>query len=425
MELMDAKQIRRKPLDDEGDIAKPDRLEAIAMRRLVAARGYWLSPMHANTPVPRLEGKELVIDIALAHSTAPVVSKFESCKSVLERIDNPGQKRASYPGRTSLSTHDTLVNQKALASHERLTATERDAMERNKEERRKTEIEDKARRMREVEAELLPQLTEEDKARNLAKAKRAKAKADAYQAEQDRLKAKREAAIAAKRGMTLAQREEEDLRRKREQSRARRAKAKAALAAERALLAPPAPAPAPVVLEVVPAPAPKVETNKRGRPKAVAPLSLEPSVQLVPAIDEAYATPLHEIIAKCVHERVVAWRIYERKVGRTITEQAEAEAKQDIEASIMAKSNEEADYLYKWMERRIIHARTAAIIRREKRRGNINDDTAMQVRAAINPMTAKRLAVAELTPEEQADRRRAKQAEYKQNRRKRLKEGRA
>ena len=413
MQLMDAKQMRRKPLDDEGDIAKPDRLEAIAMRRLVAARGYWLSPMHRDTPVPRLEGKELVIDIALAHSTAPVVSKFESCKSVLERIDNPGQKRASYPGRSSLSTHDTLVNQKALASHERLTSTERDAMERNKEERRKAEIEDKARRMREMEAELLPQLSEEDKARNLAKAKRAKAKAAAYQAEQDRLKAKREAAIAAKRGMTLAQREEEDLRRKREQSRARRAKAKAALAAERALLAPPAP----VVVEVVAKPAPKVVTSKRGRPKTVAPLSLEPTVQLVPAIDEAYATPLHDIIAKCVHERVVAWRIYERKVGRTITEQAEAEAKQDIEASIMAKSNEEADYLYKWMERRIIHARTATIIRREKRRGNINDDTAMQVRAAINPMTAKRLAIEQLTPEEQADRRRAKQAEYKRNRR--------
>lgn len=416
MELMDAKQMRRKPLDDEGDIAKPDRLEAIAMRRLVAARGYWLSPMHANTPVPRLEGKELLLDISQAHSTAPVVTKFESCKSVLERIDNPGQKRASYPGRTSLSTHDTLVNQKALASHERLTATERAAMERTKEERRKAEIEDKARRMREMEAELLPQLTEEDKARNIAKAKRVRAKAAAHQAEQDRLKAKREAAIAAKRGMTLAQREEEDLRRKREQSRARRAKAKAALEAERALV--PAPAPAPVVLEVVTAPAPKVKTSKRGRPKAVAPLSLEPSVQLVPAIDEAYATPLHEIIAKCVHERMAAWRTYERKVGRTITEQAEAEAKEVIEASIMAKSNEEADHLYKWMERRIIHARTSAIIRREKRRGNINDDTAMQVRAAINPLTAKRLAIEQLTPEEQADRRRAKQAEYKQNRRK-------
>lgn len=413
MELMDAKQMRRRPLDDEGEIAKPDRLEAIAMRRLVAARGYWLSPMHANTPVPKLEGKELLLDISQAHSTAPMVSKFESCKSVLERIDNPGQKRVSYPGRSSLSTHDTLVNQKAMANHERLTSAEREVMERSKEERRKAKIEDKARRMREVEAELLPQLTEEDKARNLVKAKRVRAKAAAHQAEQDRLKAKREAAIAAKRGMTPAQREEEDLRRKREQSRARRAKAKAALEAERALV----PAPAPVVLEVVAKPAPKVETSKRGRPKAVAPLSLEPSVQLEPAIDEAYATPLHDIIAKCVHERMMAWRTYERKVGRTITEQAETEAKQDIEASIMALLNEEADYLYKWMERRIIHARCSAIIRREKRRGNINDDTAMQVRAAINPLTAKRLAIKQLTPEEQADRRLAKQAEYKRNRR--------
>lgn len=414
MELMDAKQVRRRPLDDEGEIAKPDRLEAIAMRRLVAARGYWLSPMHATVPVPMLDGKELLLDITEAHSTAPCVSKFDRGRTVLERIDNPGQKRVSYPGRTSLSTHDTKVNQKAMANHERLSSAEREVMERSKEERRKTEIEDKARRMREVEAELLPQLTVEDKARNLAKAERVKAKAAAYQAEQDRLKAKREAAVEAKRGMTLAQREEEDLRRKREQSRDRRAKAKAALAAERALV----PAPAPVVLEVVTEPAPKVETSKRGRPKAVSPLSLEPSVQLVPAIDEAYATPLHEIIAKCVHERMAAWRTYERKVGRTITEQAEAEAKEVIEASLMAKSNEEADHLYKWMERRIIHARTSAIIRREKRRGNINDDTAMQVRAAINPLTAKRLTIKQLTPEEQADRRRAKQAEYKQNRRK-------
>lgn len=406
MELIDAKQMRRKPTDDEGDIARPDRLEALAMRRLVAARGYWLSPMHRDTPVPRLEGKELMLDISQAHSTAPIVSKFESCLSVLERIDNPGQKRAPNQKRSSISSYDTQVNQRALASHERLTSTERDAMERNKEERRKAEIEDKARRMREMEAELLPQLSEEDKARNLAKAKRIRAKAAAHAAEQDRLKAKREAAIEAKRGMTPAQREEADLRRKREQSRERRAKAKAALEAERALV------PAPVVVEVV-----AKQTTKRGRPRALAPLNLEPSVQLVPAIDEAYATPLHDIIAKCVHERMVAWRIYERKVGRTITEQAEAEARQDIEASIMAKSNEEPDYLYKWMERRIIHARTATIIRREKRRGNINDDTAMQVRAAINPLTAKRLAIEQLTPEQQADRRRAKQAEYKRNRR--------
>ena len=186
MELMDAKQMRRKPLDDECDIAKPDRLEAIAMRRLVAARGYWLSPMHANTPVPRLEGKELVIDISQAHSKAPVVTKFESCLSVLERIDNPGQKRASHSGRTSLSTHDTLVNQRALASHERLTSSERAAMERSKKERRKAEIEDKARRMREVEAELLPQLIVEDKARNIAKTKQAEYKQNRRKKEQNR-----------------------------------------------------------------------------------------------------------------------------------------------------------------------------------------------------------------------------------------------
>ena len=403
---MDAKQMRRRPLDDEGDIARPDRLEALAMRRIVLERGYWLSPMHATTPLPRLDGKELTIDISQAHSTAPIVSKFETGKNVLDRIDNPGQKRG-----TSTSSHDVQANQRALASHERLSSAEREVMERSKEERRKTEIEDKARRMREIEVELLPQLTEEDKARNLAKAKRIKAKADKQAAEQKRLKDLRDKAVEAKRGMSPTQREEADLKRKREQSRERRAKAKAALAAERALL------PAPVVVApVVQAPAPKV--CKRGRPRVVAPLNLEPTVQLVPALEEAYATPLHDIIAKCVHERVVAWRIYERKVGRLITEEAEAEVKQDIEASIMAKSNEQPDYLYKWMERRIMHTRSAAIIKREKRRGNLDSETAMQVRAAINPMTAKRLAVAALTPEQQADRRRAKQAEYKRNRRK-------
>jgi hypothetical protein len=360
--------------------------------------------MHANTPVPKLEGKELVLDISQAHSTAPIVSKFESCLSVLERIDNPGKKRGST------SSYDTQVNQRALASHERLTSAEREVMERSKEERRKTEIEDKARRMREIEVELLPQLSEEEKARNLAKANRIKAKAAEYEAEQKRLKDLRDKAVEAKRGMTPTQREEADLRRKREQSRARRAKAKAALAAERAVV------PAPVV-EAPVVQAPVVKPGKKGRPRVVAPLNLEPTVQQVPAIDEAYATPLHDIIAKCVHERLVGWRIYERKVGRTITEQAEVQARQDIEASIMAKSNEQPDYLYKWMERRIIHTRSAAIIKREKRRGNLDSETAMQVRAAINPMTAKRLALEELTPEEKADRRRAQQAEYKRTRR--------
>ena len=111
---MNAKQMRRKPLDDEGDIARPDRLEALAMRRLVAARGYWLSPMHATTPLPRLDGKELTIDISQAHSTAPIVSRFDTGKNVLNRIDNPGQKRGST------SSYDTQVNQRAVASHERL-----------------------------------------------------------------------------------------------------------------------------------------------------------------------------------------------------------------------------------------------------------------------------------------------------------------
>ena len=386
---MDAKQMRRRPLDDEGDIARPDRLEALAMRRIVLERGYWLSPMNATVPLPKPDSKARELDITQAHSTAPAVSRFLTGKSVLDRIDNPGQKR-----NLSTSNHDKYTNKTALMQHERLTHAEREVMERSKEERRKTEIEDKARRMREVEVELLPQLTEEEKARNLAKANRIKAKAAKHEAEQKRLKDLRDKAVAAKRGMTPTQREEADLKRKREQSRERRAKAKAALAAERALL------PAPVVAPVV------------------AVLNLEPTAHLVSAAEEALATPLHLILKQVLNDRMGAWQRYCRKIGKPITPESQAEQEQVIEKVLMANINENANYLYQWLEKRIIHARSAVIIRREKRRGNLDSETAQQARAAINPLTAKQQAIKALTPEEKADRRRAQNAVYRSNRRK-------
>ena len=386
---MDAKQMRRRPLDDEGDIARPDRLEALAMRRIVLERGYWLSPMHATVPLPKLDSKARELDITQAHSTAPVVSRFLTGKSVLDRIDNPGQKR-----NISTSNYDKQANQIALASHERLTSAEREVMERSKEERRKTEIEDKARRMREIEVELLPQLTEEEKARNLANANRIKAKAAKHEAEQKRLKDLRDKAIEAKRGMSPTQREEADLQRKRDKSRERRAKAKAALAAERALL------PAPVVAPVV------------------AVLNLEPTEHLVSAAEEAFATPLHLILKQVLDDRVGAWQRYCRKISRPITPESQAEQEQVIEQVLMANVNENPNYLYQWLERRIIHARSAVIIKREKRRGNLDESNAAEARAAINPMAAKQLAIKALTSEEKADRRRAQNAVYRSNRRK-------
>jgi hypothetical protein len=393
---MNAKQMRRKPLDDEGDIARPDRLEALAMRRLVAARGYWLSPMHANTPVPKLEGKELVLDISQAHSTAPIVSKFESCLSVLERIDNPGKKRGST------SSYDTQVNQRALASHERLTSAEREVMERSKEERRKTEIEDKARRMREIEVELLPQLSEEEKARNLAKANRIKAKAAKYEAEQKRLKDLRDKAVEAKRGMSVAERHEADLKRKREQSQARRDAEKA----KRLAAAPPAP-----VVEPKP-------PAKRGRPKVeVAALNLAPTKELISAEEEARATPLHIILKHALQDRLGAWKRYARTSGKPITPETEAAQMVVVEQTLMDHVNQDPDYLYKWMERRIIHARSAVIIKREKRRGNIDETTSAEARAVINPMAAKRLALEAMTPEERLQRRKEMNKVYKLNRR--------
>jgi hypothetical protein len=393
---MNAKQMRRKPLDDEGDIARPDRLEALAMRRLVLERGYWLSPMHATTPLPRLDGKELTIDISQAHSTAPIVSRFETGKNVLTRIDNPGQKRGST------SSYDTQVNQRAVASHERLSSAEREALERSKEERRKTEIEDKARRMREIEVELLPQLSEEEKARNLAKANRIKAKAAKYEAEQKRLKDLRDKAVEAKRGMSLAEREQADLKRKREQSQARRDAEKA----KRLAAAPPAP-----VVEPKP-------PAKRGRPKvAPATLNLAPTKELISAEEEARATPLHIILKLALQDRLGAWKRYARTSGKPITPETEAAQMVVVEQTLMDHVNQDPDYLYKWMERRIIHARSAVIIKREKRRGNIDETTSAEARAVINPMAAKRLALEAMTPEERLQRRKEMNKVYKLNRR--------
>ena len=393
---MNAKQMRRKPLDDEGDIARPDRLEALAMRRIVLERGYWLSPMHATTPLPKVDSKELVLDISQAHSTAPIVSRFETGKSVLNRIDNPGQKRGST------SSYDTQVNQRAVASHERLSSAEREVLERSKEERRKTEIEDKARRMREIEVELLPQLTEEEKARNLAKANRIKAKAAKDEAEQKRLKDLRDKAVEAKRGMSVAEREQADLRRKREQSQARRDAEKA----KRLAAAPPAP-----VIEPKP-------PAKRGRPKvAPATLNLAPTKELISAEEEARATPLHIILKLALQDRLGAWKRYARTSGKPITPETEAAQMVVVEQTLMDHVNQEPDYLYKWMERRIIHARSAVIIKREKRRGNIDETTSAEARAVINPMAAKRLALEAMTPEERLQRRKEMNKVYKLNRR--------
>jgi hypothetical protein len=394
---MNAKQMRRKPLDDEGDIARPDRLEALAMRRIVLERGYWLSPMQATTPLPRLDGKELTIDISQAHSTAPIVSRFDTGKNVLNRIDNPGQKR-----NTSTSLHDKYTNHAALMQHERLTSAEREVLERSKEERRKTEIEDKARRMREIEVELLPQLTEEEKARNLAKANRIKAKAAKYEAEQKRLKDLRDKAVEAKRGMSVAERHEADLKRKREQSQARRDAEKA----KRLAAAPPAP-----VVEPKP-------PAKRGRPKAVpVALNLAPTKELISAEEEARATPLHIILKHALQDRLGAWKRYARTSGKPITPETEAAQMIMVEQTLMDHVNQDPDYLYKWMERRIIHARSAVIIKREKRRGNIDETTSAEARAVINPMAAKRLALEAMTPEERLQRRKEMNKVYKLNRR--------
>jgi len=256
--------------------------------------------------------------------------------------------------------------------------------------------------MREIEVELLPQLTEEEKARNIAKANRVLAKAAKKEAEQKRLKELRDKAVAAKRGMSLAEREQADLKRKREQSQARRAAEKA----KRLAAAPPAP-----VVEPKP-------PAKRGRPKALPlALNLEPTKELISAEEEARATPLHIILKHALQDRLGAWKRYARTSGKPITPETEAAQMLLVERTLMDHVNQDPDYLYKWMEKRIIHARSAVIIKREKRRGNIDESSAAEVRAAINPMAAKRQALEAMTPEERLQRRKEMNKVYKLNRR--------
>jgi hypothetical protein len=76
--------------------AQPMRAEAIAMRRQVAARGWWLSPLLHDLPIPVLTEHELTADLAKLDRATSAAQKArnneEQSKSTLERIDRPGAR---------------------------------------------------------------------------------------------------------------------------------------------------------------------------------------------------------------------------------------------------------------------------------------------------------------------------------------------
>ena len=119
--------------DDDGP--QPMRAEAIAMRRIVAERGWWLSPLFATVPVPTASQWEARLDLAKVdhnHATRERQHRNRSQQStaanVLATIDAPhrpkGDRHRNYATPTVLDvtigrtkTPATLDNLNARKAH--------------------------------------------------------------------------------------------------------------------------------------------------------------------------------------------------------------------------------------------------------------------------------------------------------------------
>ena len=119
--------------DDDGP--QPMRAEAIAMRRIVAERGWWLSPLFATTPVPTVSQWEARLDLAKVdhnHATRERQhrnrSQQSTAENVLAKVDVPhrpkGDRHRNFATPTVLDvtigrtkTPATLDNLNARKAH--------------------------------------------------------------------------------------------------------------------------------------------------------------------------------------------------------------------------------------------------------------------------------------------------------------------
>lgn len=119
--------------DDDGP--QPMRAEAIAMRRIVAERGWWLSPLFANVPVPTASQWEARLDLAKVdhnHATRERQhrnrSQQSTAENVLAKVDaaprHKGDRHRNYATPTVLDvtigrtkTPATLDNLNARKAH--------------------------------------------------------------------------------------------------------------------------------------------------------------------------------------------------------------------------------------------------------------------------------------------------------------------
>lgn len=378
---MDARQIRRKPSkNDDVDLARPDRLEAIAMRRIVVEMGYWLSPLLKDHPLPVLSDWERTVDLTELHNKPSWhPTKMQTGTSVLDRMD---VKHPRKDARVSpVCRHDHNVNRRTLMTYERLTDAEREALEARKEENKRAEIAEKQARMKEVEVSLRPVLDQEEQERLKAKMK---AEIEKREAEEARRKDALEAAAKRRETLQLLRTLPEDERKAlvRERKRARDREREKNRVRERPSRAKAAPKPAPV--------APPPEPKKLGRPPKGTELNLEPTHPQLPAIEVAMQVPLHKLYEQHLAAQMASVISKAGTQHKVLTHADLRAAAERFEAKLDELIRERPDYLYQWKARIIEHSRAKAIVKREKKRGAITTaEEAARVLGMLSPGTSK------------------------------------
>ena len=376
---MDARQIRRKPSkNDDHEIARPDRLEAIAMRRIVVEMGYWLSPLLKDHPLPVLSEWERTVDLTELHNRPSWhPTKMQTGTSVLDRMDvaHPRKDAKVSP----VCRHDHNVNRRTLMTYERLTDFEREALESRKEENKRAEVAEKQARMKEVEVSLRPVLDQEEQERLKAKMK---AEIEKREAEEVRRKDALEAAAKRRDTMKLLRTLPEDARKAlvRERKRARDREREKNRVRERPSRAKAAPKP----------PKPPAEPKKLGRPPKGTELNLEPTVPQIPALEAAMQVPLHKLYEQHLAAQMASVISKAGVRHRVLTHADLQAATKRFEAKLDDLIAERPDYLYQWKARIIEHHRAKAIVKRERKRGAITTaEEASRVLGMLSPGTSK------------------------------------
>lgn len=109
--MSEKQQIHRVPTKRENESEPaPMRAEAIAMRRIIAERGHWLSPFMSDAPVPEMSKFEMTVDLTkLDHNHK-------------HRQDAAARVAVKQGARGAQSTRQTVYRNETLAEYRDRTA---------------------------------------------------------------------------------------------------------------------------------------------------------------------------------------------------------------------------------------------------------------------------------------------------------------